>query len=93
VPNNDVSKDVLNVVKKKTGKSISQSDIYKLASGVKPSTMQSEAQLRQLIKQVAALVNAPVSEATTNEIVKAIKSSNMNVSNLEQMIQVMLGKK
>lgn len=89
--NKDVSKEVLNVVKKKTGKQVSQQDIYKLASGVKPSTMQSEAQLRQLIKRVAALVNAPVSDSTINEIIQAIKSSNVNPNNLEQMVQMMLG--
>lgn len=89
--NKDLSKDVLNIVKKKTGKNVTTNDIYKLASGVKPSTLQSEAQLRQLIKQVAALVNAPVSESTTKEIVDAIKKSKMNTENLEQMIKMMTG--
>lgn len=91
--NKDLSKDVLNIVKKKTGKNVNSNDIYKLASGVKPSTMQSEAQLRQLIKQVAALVNAPVSETTTNEIIDAIKKSKMNTGSLEQMIKMMTGRK
>jgi uncharacterized protein YpuA (DUF1002 family) len=90
--NKDVSKQVLNVVKKKTGKNVSQNDIYKLAGNVKPSTMQSESQLRQLIKQVAGLVNAPVSDSTVNEIINAIKSSQINPSNLEQMIKMMTGK-
>lgn len=89
--NKDLSKDVLNIVKKKTGKNVTTNDIYKLASGVKPSTLQSEAQLRQLIKQVAALVNAPVAESTMKEIVDAIKKSNMNTGNLEQMIKMMTG--
>jgi len=80
-------KDVLNVVKKKTGKNISEKDIYKLASGVKPSTMQSEAQLRQLIKQVSSLVNVPVSESTVNEIIEAVKGSK-NGSSLEQLMKL-----
>lgn len=80
-------KDVLNVVKKKTGKNISEKDIYKLASGVKPSTMQSEAQLRQLIKQVSGLVNVPVSESTVNEIIEAVKGSK-NGSSLEQLMKL-----
>ena len=84
----DVSKDVLNAVKKKTGKSISEKDINKLASGVKPATMQSEAQLKQLIKQVSSLVNVPVSESTVNELIHAIKSSKVSASNMEQMVKL-----
>lgn len=33
--NKNMSKEVLGVVKKKTGKNVSEKDIYKLASGVK----------------------------------------------------------
>lgn len=91
--NKDVSKDVLNVVKKKTGKSVSEKDIQKLASAVKPSTLQSEASLRQLIKQVSSLVNTPVSENTVSEIINAVKSSKMNPDNLEQLMKMMSGKK
>jgi uncharacterized protein YpuA (DUF1002 family) len=86
MPGKNVSKDVLNVVKKKTGKSVSEQEIHKLASGVTPSTMQSEAQLRQLIKQVSSLVNVPVAESTVNEIIEAVKSTNMNPNNLEQLM-------
>ncbi|MEK8127415.1 stage VI sporulation protein F [Paenibacillus filicis] len=87
-----MSKDVLNVVKKKTGKNVSEKDIYKLASGVKPSTMQSDAQLKQLIKQVAGLVNVPVSEQTMNELISAIKSSKMNTANMEQLMKMIMKK-
>jgi len=89
----DMSKDVLKAVKSKTGKAVSEKDIHKLASGVKPSTMQSEAQLRQLIKQVASLVNVPVSESTINEIVSAVKGSNLNPNNMEQMMKLLMKKK
>lgn len=91
--NKDVSKDVLNVVKKKTGKSVSEKDIHKLASRVKPSTMQSEAQLRQLIKQVSALVNAKVTDETMDEIVKAVKGSKLDASNMQQLMSMMMKKK
>jgi hypothetical protein len=93
VSNKDVSKDVLNVVKKKTGKSVSEKDIQKLASGVKPSTIQNEVQLRQLIKQVSDLVGAKVSEETTNEIIQAVKSSKLDAGNMQQLMNMMLGKK
>lgn len=90
--NKNMPKDVLNVVKKKTGKTVAEKDIYKLASGVKPSTMQSEAQLRQLIKQVSGLVNVPVSEQTMNELIQAIKSSKMNPGSMEQMMKMIMKK-
>ncbi|MNW13550.1 hypothetical protein D3C71_2115380 [compost metagenome] len=55
--------------------------------------MQSEEQLRQLIKQVASLVNVPVTEQTTNEIVKAVKGSNLNPNNMEALMKMMMGGK
>jgi len=91
--NKDFSKDVLNVVKKKTGKSVTGQDIHKIASGVKPSTLQSETQLRQLIKQVSSLVNVKVSEETVNEIVQAVKNSKLDTNNMQQLMSMMLGKK
>ncbi|MCP3772467.1 stage VI sporulation protein F [Paenibacillus sp. MZ04-78.2] len=89
---NNMPKDVLNVVKKKTGKSVSEKDIYKLANGVKPSTLQSDTQLRQLIKQVAGLVNVPVSDQTTKELIQAIKSSKVSTDNLEQLMKMIMKK-
>ncbi|KRE70118.1 stage VI sporulation protein F [Paenibacillus sp. Soil750] len=88
-----MSKDVLSVVKKKTGKSVTAKDIEKIASGVKPSTMQSEVQLRALIKQVSGLVNVKVSEETINDIVQAVKSSKLDTNNMQQLMSMMLGKK
>lgn len=91
--NKDMSKDVLSVVKKKTGKSVTAKDIEKIASGVKPSTMQSEVQLRALIKQVSGLVNVKVSEETINDIIQAVKSSKLDTNNMQQLMSMMLGKK
>ncbi len=91
--NKDMSKDILSVVKKKTGKSVTSKDIEKIASGVKPSTMQSEVQLRALIKQVSGLVNVKVSEETINDIVQAVKSSKLDTNNMQQLMSMMLGKK
>jgi len=91
--NKDMSKDVLNVVKKKTGKSVLPKDIERIASGVKPSTLQSETQLRQLIKQVSGLVNVKVSEETINDIIQAVKSSKLDSNNMQQLMNMMMGKK
>lgn len=91
--NRDVSKDVLKTVKAKTGKTVTEKDIHKIASKVKPSTVTNEAELRRLIKQVGQLVNLQVSDATVNEIIKAVKSSNLNPNNMEAMMKMMMGKK
>lgn len=71
---------------------MSQQDIHKMAGKVVPQSMQSETQMRQLIKQVAGMVKVPVSESTINEIIRAVKSGSVNPGNLEQMMK-MMGKK
>lgn len=87
-----VSKDALDAINKKTGKKISEGAVKKLASTVKPSTMQSEAELRKLIKQVSAVAKVPVSESTINEIVGAVKKSGMNPNNMEALMKMMIKK-
>jgi uncharacterized protein YpuA (DUF1002 family) len=89
----DLSKEVLNAVKKKTGKNITDKDIKNVASGVGPSTVKSEQQLRQLIKQVSKMANVPVAESTVKELIAAIQKSGINPNNMEQMIKTVLGKK
>lgn len=89
----NVSSDVLKLVNNKTGKKVSPTDVKRLAGKVTQKTMQDEAQLRKLIKQVGALVNVNVSEQLTNEIVQAVRKSGMNPSNLDQMIRMMTGRR
>jgi hypothetical protein len=93
VVNKHISKDALHMIKKKTGKSILEKDIKKIASGVRPSTVQSDSQLKELIKQVSGLVNVKVSEQSTNDIIHAIKSSKIDANNLQQLMGMMMGKK
>lgn len=88
-----ISKDALNAINKKTGKKITEGAVKKLASTVKPSTLQNEDQLRTLIKQVSAMAKIPVSEETIQEIVNAIKKSGMNPSNMEAIMKMMMKKK
>jgi uncharacterized protein YpuA (DUF1002 family) len=90
--NKNLPQDVLNTIKNKTGKNISPKDVNKLAGGVKPSTVQSEAQLRKLIKDVSKMAKVPVSEATIKEIVQAVKKSGFNPHNLEQLMKMMMKK-
>lgn len=88
-----ISKEALNAINKKTGKNISENAVKKLASNVKPSTMQSETELRKLIKQVSEMANIPVSENTISDIVNAVKKSGMNASNMEALMKLMMQKK
>ncbi|RCX23243.1 stage VI sporulation protein F [Fontibacillus phaseoli] len=87
-----ISKDALNSINKKTGKNISEGAVKRLAGTVKPSTMQNEAELRKLIKQVSAMAKVPVTENTINEIVGAVKKSGMNPSNMEALMKLMIKK-
>lgn len=89
---NNISNDALKAINKKTGKNITSGSVKKLASTVKPSTLQSEAELRKLIKQVAAMAKLPVSESTITEIVGAVKKSGMNPSNMQALMKLMMKK-
>ncbi|BFH69319.1 MAG: stage VI sporulation protein F [Paenibacillus dendritiformis] len=89
---NKFPKEALNKINKKAGKNITENQIKKLAGAVKPSTLQSEAQLRQLIKQVAAVAKLPVTESTINDIVSAVKKSGMNPNNMEALMKMMMKK-
>ncbi|PWW05564.1 stage VI sporulation protein F [Paenibacillus cellulosilyticus] len=88
----NLSKDVLNAVNKKTGKAISESEVKKIASGVTANTLQSEAELTKLIKQVSSMAKVPVSDKTINDIVKAVKASGMNMNNIETIMKMMIKK-
>lgn len=85
---NNISKDALNAINKKTGKTITEGAVKKLASTVKPTTIQNEAQLRQLIKQVSAMAKVPVSEDTVKDIVSAVKKSGLNPSSMESLMKI-----
>jgi hypothetical protein len=89
---NNISKEALKAINKKTGKPITEGAVKKLASTVKPSTMQNEAQLRQLIKQVSAMAKVPVSEDTVQDIVSAVKKSGLNPSSMESLMKMMMKK-
>ena len=88
----DFSKDALNAINKKTGKNITEGAVKKLASTVKPVTMQNEAQLRQLIKQVSSMAKVPVSEDTIQDIINAVKKGGASSGTMESLMKMMLKK-
>ncbi|TVX92871.1 stage VI sporulation protein F [Paenibacillus agilis] len=87
-----VPKDALQAINKKISKPISENQIKNVASTVTSETMQSEAQLRQLIKQVAMMANVPVTESTVNEIITTVKKSGINGGSLESLMKLMMKK-
>jgi uncharacterized protein YpuA (DUF1002 family) len=87
-----ISKDILGVVKEKTGKNITENSIKKIANGVTADTLSNEEQIRQLIKQVSAMANVPVSEDTIKEIVGAVTKTGLNMNNLESLLKMMAKK-
>ncbi|WP_410514794.1 stage VI sporulation protein F [Paenibacillus sp. BR2-3] len=86
------SKDALNAINKKAGKNITEGAVKKLASTVKPGTMQNEAQLRQLIKQVSSMAKVPVSEDTVQDIINAVKKGGAGTGTIETLMKMMLKK-
>jgi hypothetical protein len=86
-----ISKDVLNVVKKATGKQLSEQSLKTIAGGVNQKTIKDGAELRKLIDKVSKLVNVPVSNETANEIIKSVKKTG-NTEQLEDMIKMMMKK-
>ena len=88
----DFSKDALNAINKKAGKNITEGAVKKLASTVKPGTMQNEAQLRQLIKQVSAMAKVPVSEDTIQDIINTVKKGGAGAGTMETLMKMMLKK-
>lgn len=87
-----IPKDVLGAINKKTGKSISENAVKKLASGVDANTLQNEAELRKLVKRVADMANIKVPDGAVNDIVKAVKASGMSQSSMESLVKMMLKK-
>jgi len=87
-----LSNEILGSVNKKTGKHITENSIKRIASSVNSETLKSDAQLRALINQVSQMAGVPVKEETIKEIIRAVKQSGLNMSNLEGMMKMMIKK-
>ena len=89
---NNISKDVLSAVNKKTGKPVTENAVKKLASNVTADTIHNEEELRKLIKSVSAMAKVSVTDQTINDIIGAVKKSGMNMNNMEMLMKLMLKK-
>jgi transaldolase len=66
-------------------------DVLNAVKKANQKTMQDGAELRKLIDKVSKMVNIPVSNETTNEIIKAVKKSG-SIEQLENIMKMMMKK-
>ena len=85
---NSIPREALKAINKKTGKKITEGAIKKLANSVKSSTLQSEAQLAQLVKKVAQMANVKLSDSAISDVVNTVKNSGLNENNLEALMKL-----
>jgi predicted RND superfamily exporter protein len=83
----DSTQDILNKLNEQTGKNVTAKDVFKLAKQVKPSTLQDEDQLKQLIKSVGAMAGCKVPQKTVNEIIKLVQSGAFQTGQMDEMIR------
>lgn len=60
------------------GSSVSPEKVEQLAKGVRPEDTKDEQKMRQLIYQVSKSFNVPVDDKTINDIVKTLKTTDIN---------------
>ncbi|URN94138.1 MAG: stage VI sporulation protein F [Candidatus Pristimantibacillus lignocellulolyticus] len=87
---NDLSKDVLGAIKKKTGKNITANSVSKIASTVQPDSLENEAELRKLVRSIADMAKIKMTDSQFEHIVKTIKSSGMKTSNIEALMKILI---
>jgi hypothetical protein len=77
----------------RTGKNITSKDIQNVAKQVKPTTIQNEQQLRQLVHSVGAMAGVKVPPKLVNDIVSSIQNGALQSGQMEQMIRKMMNPK
>ena len=87
---NDLSKDALSAIKRKTGKNITTNSVSKIASTVQPDSLENEDELRRLVKSIANMAKIKMNDAQFEHIVKTIKSSGMKTSNIEALMKILI---
>lgn len=85
--------DLLQKLNSRTGKKITSRDIQNVAKQVKPTTMENEQQLRQLVHSVGAMAGMKVPPKIVNEIVDSIQKGALQSGQMEQMIRKMMNQK
>lgn len=85
--------DILQKLNKKTGKHITSKDIQNVAKQVKPTTLENEQQLKQLVQSVGAMAGIKVPPKIVSEIVKSVQNGALNTGQMDQMIRKMMNTK
>lgn len=80
---------IFNSVNKHTNKTVTPQDIQRVAKNIKPSTLQDEQQMRQLVRNIGEMAGIKVPDKTVREIAKMVQGGQIPSGQLEQMIRAL----
>lgn len=75
-------KNLLDKIKATTKGKVDESLIRSLASGMSQDDLRDEKKLRELVRQVAKMVNKPLSKEKEDRIVRYVKTHSLSVNDL-----------
>ncbi|GAB6933044.1 stage VI sporulation protein F [Calditerricola satsumensis] len=75
-------KRLVDKIKSTTKGKVDESLIRSLASGMKQEDLRDERKLRALIREVAKMVNKPITQEKEDKIVRYVKSHSLSVNDL-----------
>ena len=78
---------IFNSMNKHTNKPVTPQDIQRVAKNIKPSTLQDEQKMRQLVRTVGEMAGIKVPDKTVREIAKMVHGGQVPPGQLEQMIR------
>lgn len=78
---------IFNNMNKHTNKTVTPQDIQRIAKNIKPATLQSELQMRQLVRSIGEMAGIKVPDKTVREIAKMVQGGQVPPGQLEQMIR------
>lgn len=80
---------IFNNMNKHTKKTVTPQDIQRVAKTIKPSTLQDEQQMRQLVRSIGEMAGIKVPDKTVREIAKMVHGGQIPAGQLEQVIRTL----
>jgi uncharacterized protein YpuA (DUF1002 family) len=81
------SDELLQKIRNKTGRNVSRGSIQRIAKGVTSNTTRNEQEIRQLIQQVSKMAGVSVSEETTRQLIRTIKTQQITPANIMNVLR------
>ena len=81
------SEEILQKIRSKTGRNVSRGSIQRIAKGVKSDTTRNEQEIRRLIQQVSKMAGVSVSEETTRQLIRTIKTQQITPANMMSLLR------